>query len=56
MTRFNEDEFTDAVRRMLTDSKLYDQKQSETLAEADKWSSTSMAKRMIEAYEKLLKT
>jgi hypothetical protein len=26
------------------------------LAEADKWSSTSMAKRMLEAYEKILKS
>jgi glycosyltransferase involved in cell wall biosynthesis len=55
VTKLNEDEFTDAVRRMLTDKKLYDEKKSETLTEADKWSSTSMAKRMIEAYEKLLK-
>lgn len=55
VTKLNEEEFTDAVRRMLTDPKLYDQKKSETLTEADKWSSTSMAKRMISAYEKLLK-
>ncbi len=55
VTKLNEDEFTDAVRRMLTDPKLYDQKKSETLSEADKWSSTSMAKRMISAYEKILK-
>ena len=55
VTRLDEDEFTDAVYRMLTDQRLYDQKKSETLAEADKWSSTSMAKRMIAAYEQLLK-
>lgn len=56
MTRFDEDEFTDAVYRMLTDQTLYKQKKSETLAEAEKWSSTSMAKRMLSTYEKLLKT
>lgn len=55
-TRLNEDEFTDAVYRMLTDKALYAQKRSETLAEADHWSSGSMAKRMIEAYEKILKS
>ncbi len=55
VTKLNEDEFTDAVYRMLTNKTLYAQKKSETLAEADKWSSTSMAKRMIEAYEKILK-
>jgi len=56
VTRLNEDEFTEAVYKMLTDKKLYAQKRSETLPEADKWSSTAMAKRMLEAYEKLLKT
>jgi glycosyltransferase involved in cell wall biosynthesis len=54
VTRLDEKEFTEAVYRMLTDKALYDQKKSETLAEADKWSSTSMAKRMLNAYEKLL--
>jgi 1,2-diacylglycerol 3-alpha-glucosyltransferase len=54
VTRLDEDEFTAAVRRMLTDQALYRQKKSETLAEAEKWSSTSMAKRMIDAYEKIL--
>ncbi len=54
-TALNEDEFTEAVYQMLTDQALYAQKKSETLAEADKWSSTSMAKRMLEAYEKILK-
>jgi hypothetical protein len=39
---------------MLTDKALYAQKKSETLSEAQKWSSTAMAQRMIEAYEKLL--
>ena len=56
VTKLNEDEFTEAVYRMLTDKALYQQKKSETLAEADKWSSTSMAKRMLEAYEKILKS
>ncbi len=55
VTRLDETEFTDAVRKMLTDKAFYQQKRSETLAEADKWSSTSMAKRMLEAYEQLLK-
>jgi glycosyltransferase involved in cell wall biosynthesis len=55
VTKLDEDEFTDAVYRMMTDKALYEQKKSETLAEADKWSSTSMAKRMISAYEQLLK-
>jgi glycosyltransferase involved in cell wall biosynthesis len=54
VTRLDEDEFTQAVYRMLTDKTLYDQKKSETLAEADKWSSTAMAKRMLSAYQKLL--
>ncbi|HTA77299.1 MAG TPA: glycosyltransferase [bacterium] len=55
VTKLNEDEFTDAVYRMMTDKTLYDQKKAETLGEADKWSSTSMAKRMLSAYEQLLK-
>jgi glycosyltransferase involved in cell wall biosynthesis len=55
VTKLNEDEFTEAVYKILTDKALYAQKKSETLAEADKWSSGSMAKRMIEAYERLLK-
>lgn len=54
VTKLDEDEFTQAVYRMLTDKALYDQKKSETLAEADKWSSTAMAKRMLSAYQKLL--
>ena len=56
VTRLNEDEFTEAVYQMLTDKALYNQKKSETLSEADKWSSTSMAKRMLGAYENLLKS
>jgi 1,2-diacylglycerol 3-alpha-glucosyltransferase len=56
VTKLDEDEFTEAVYKILTDKALYAQKKSETLAEADKWSSSSMAKRMIEAYEKLLKS
>ncbi len=54
VTRLDEEEFTDAVYRMLTDSALYVQKKSETLSEALKWSSSAMAKRMVEAYEKLI--
>jgi glycosyltransferase involved in cell wall biosynthesis len=54
VTKLDADEFTAAVKKMLTDKAFYAQKKSETLAEADKWSSTSMAKRMIEAYQKLL--
>jgi 1,2-diacylglycerol 3-alpha-glucosyltransferase len=56
VTRLDEDEFCEAVKKMLTDKALYAQKRSETLAEAEKWSSTSMAKRMLEAYEGLLKS
>jgi glycosyltransferase involved in cell wall biosynthesis len=55
ITKLNEDEFTEAVYKMLTDDAFYAQKKSETIAEADKWSSTSMAKRMIAAYEQILK-
>jgi len=55
MTRLDEQEFTEAVYRMLTDAEFYAQKKSETLVEAEKWSSTSMAKRMIEAYENTLR-
>lgn len=55
VTRLDENEFTDAVYQMLTDPVLYEQKKSETLIEANKWSSSAMAKRMISAYEKLLK-
>jgi glycosyltransferase involved in cell wall biosynthesis len=54
MTRLDEEEFTEAVYRMMTDAEFYRQKKSETLVEAEKWSSTSMAKRMIEAYERTL--
>lgn len=56
VTRLDEDEFSEAVYKMLTDKALYAQKKSETLSEAEKWSSGSMAKRMISAYEQLLKT
>lgn len=54
LTRLDEKEFGEAVYRMLTDEKLYEQKKSETLAEAEKWSSPSMAKRMIGTYEKII--
>lgn len=56
LTEPNETEFIEAVRRMLTDKELYALKKSETLAEAARWSSGVMAKRMLEAYEGLLKT
>jgi len=49
-----EDEFYEAVLRMLTDPEFYALKKSETLVEAAKWSSGAMARRMIGAYEKLL--
>ena len=55
MTRLDQAEFSAAVKRMLTDGPFYKEKKSETLMEADKWSSTSMAKRMIGAYERILK-
>jgi glycosyltransferase involved in cell wall biosynthesis len=55
MTKLDEKEFSAAVKRMLTDPAFYAQKRGETLEEADKWSSTSMAKRMLEAYGRILK-
>ncbi len=55
VTRLDEDEFAEAVYRMLTDKALYGQKKSETFSEAQKWSSGATAQRMVEAYEKLLK-
>ncbi len=55
MTRLDKKEFYDAVYRMLTDEAFYKSKESETIAEAENWSSTAMAKRMIEAYERILK-
>jgi 1,2-diacylglycerol 3-alpha-glucosyltransferase len=51
----DEEEFYQASLRMLTDPKLYAQKKAETLAEAARWSSGAMARKMLEAYEKLLK-
>ena len=55
VTKLDHEEFSEAVYRMLTDQKLYESKKAETLSEASHWSSTSMAKRMIGAYEKILK-
>ncbi len=51
----DEEEFYQASLKMLTDDKLYALKKSETLAEAARWSSGAMAKKMLEAYEGLLK-
>jgi len=56
MTNLDEREFSEAVYKMLTDEAYYAQKKAETLPEAEKWSSGAMAKRMIEAYEKILKS
>jgi glycosyltransferase involved in cell wall biosynthesis len=56
LTDLDEDEFIEAVRRMLTDKELYALKKSETLPEAERWSSSSMAQKMLGAYEKLLKS
>jgi len=56
MTNLDEHEFSEAVYKMLTDQAYYAQKKAETLPEAEKWSSGAMAKRMIEAYEKILKS
>ncbi len=53
MTPLNEEVFAEAVHRMLTDSEFYTQKKGETLIEAEKWSSTTMAKKMIKAYENI---
>jgi glycosyltransferase involved in cell wall biosynthesis len=54
MTRLDEEEYGEAVYRLLTDEKLYAQTKSETIPEAEMWSSTAMAKKMIAAYEKIL--
>lgn len=54
VTRLDENEFHDAVLRMLTDKALYASKKAETLPEAANWSSGAMAKRMIAAYEGIL--
>jgi glycosyltransferase involved in cell wall biosynthesis len=56
VTPLDEKLFSEAVYRMLSDKALYEQKKSETLSEADKWSSQAMAKRMIAAYEGILKS
>jgi hypothetical protein len=40
--------------KMLTDEGFYAARKTETLQEAARWSSGAMARRMIEAYEKLL--
>jgi 1,2-diacylglycerol 3-alpha-glucosyltransferase len=55
LTEPDEAEFGEAVRRMLTNKELYATKKAETLPEAERWSSTSMALKMLEAYEGLLK-
>jgi glycosyltransferase involved in cell wall biosynthesis len=51
----DEEEFYQASLRMLTDGELYARKKAETLTEAARWSSGAMAKKMLEAYEGLLK-
>ncbi len=54
MTRMDHKEFTEAVRRMLTDEAFYKTKKAEARPEAENWSSTSMAKKMLAAYERTL--
>jgi glycosyltransferase involved in cell wall biosynthesis len=56
MTRMDKNEFTDAVRRMLTDEAFYKAKKAEARSEAENWSSTSMAKKMLAAYERTLQS
>jgi hypothetical protein len=55
MTRLDKKEYTDAVYRMMTDETFYKAKKAEARPEAENWSSTSMAKKMLATYERLLK-
>ena len=55
VTRLDKREFSDAVFRMMTDGAFYAVKKAETRIEAENWSSTSMAKKMLSAYEQILK-
>jgi glycosyltransferase involved in cell wall biosynthesis len=55
MTRLDKKEYTDAVYRMMTDEAFYKEKKAEARPEAENWSSTSMAKKMLATYERLLK-
>jgi glycosyltransferase involved in cell wall biosynthesis len=56
MTRLDKKEFSDAVYRLMTDQAFYQDKKAEARPEAENWSSTSMAKKMIAAYEKTLQS
>jgi len=49
----NEEEFLQAILRMLEDTDFYLQKKSETIGVAQNWSSRAMADRTLKEYEKL---
>jgi glycosyltransferase involved in cell wall biosynthesis len=53
LTRPDVTEFAAAVESMLTDQRLYERKKSECLDEAEKWSSATTSRRMLEMYEAL---
>jgi Glycosyltransferase len=49
----DEEEFLQAILRMLEDTDFYLQKKSETIGVAQNWSSRAMADRTLKEYEKL---
>ncbi|MCD4813162.1 glycosyltransferase [bacterium] len=50
----NVDEFTDAVNRLLTDEKLYQEKLVEAKKQATEWSARSKAEQMLANYETVI--
>jgi glycosyltransferase involved in cell wall biosynthesis len=55
-TKNDLDEFTSAVLKMLNDKELYNRKKSETYDYAKEWSSSSMAMKQLNLYEKAVET
>ncbi len=53
LVKLDVEDFTNAIFKLLTNTDLYEQKKSETIIEAQKWSSMEMAKKMIKIYESL---
>jgi glycosyltransferase involved in cell wall biosynthesis len=51
LTRPNVAEFAATVESMLTDQRLYDRKKSECRDEAEKWSSATTSRRMLDLYQ-----
>jgi glycosyltransferase involved in cell wall biosynthesis len=56
MVGLDQNEFTQAVNRMLTDKNLYAQKLKEAKAQAQAWSIQAKAKELLEKYQKLIET